>query len=96
MTALSPTARRLARYTQVVSIVGDILAVRASDVGLGDLAVVENWDGEKSIAQAVEVRGDEVYLQVFAGGNDLSTTMKVRFLSRPAAGICRPRSRLFH
>jgi V/A-type H+-transporting ATPase subunit B len=83
MAILSPTARRLARYTQVVSIVGDILAIRASDVGLGDLAVVENWDGENSIAQAVEVRGDEVYLQVFAGGKGLSTTTKVRFLGHP-------------
>ena len=52
MTVLNPTARRLARYTHVVSIVGDILAVRASDVGLGDLAVVDNWDGERSISES--------------------------------------------
>ncbi len=37
----------LVRYTRVLSIVGDILKIRAKDVGLGDLAVVENWDGEK-------------------------------------------------
>ena len=49
--------RELLRYTRVLSIVGDILKIRARDVGLGDLAIVENWDGEKSLAQVIERRG---------------------------------------
>jgi V/A-type H+-transporting ATPase subunit B len=74
----------LLRYTRVLSIVGDILKIRASDVGLGDLAIVENWDGELSLAQVIEIQHDEVSLQVFTGGKGLSTEAKVRFLGHPA------------
>ena len=74
----------LLRYTKVISIVGDILTIRASDVGLGDLAMVENWDGELSLAQVIEIQREHVSLQVFAGGKGLSTEAKVRFLGHPA------------
>ncbi len=43
---------------------GDILTIRAENVGLGDLAVVENWM-PKSLAQVVEIQKDEVALQIF-------------------------------
>ena len=75
--------RHLIRHTHVVSIVGDILTVRARNIGLGDLAVVENWDGDQSLAQTVEVQRDEASLQVFTGGKGLSTAAKVRFLGHP-------------
>ncbi|WP_459556707.1 V-type ATP synthase subunit B [Lacunimicrobium album] len=71
------------RHTQILSIVGDILTVRASNIGLGDLAVVENWDGETSLSQCVAMKNDEVSLQVFTGGKGLSTDAKVRFLGHP-------------
>jgi len=70
----------LTYYTKVLSIVGDILKVRARNIGLGDLAVVENWDGDRSLAQVIEIHGDEVSLQVFTGGKGLSTQARVRFL----------------
>jgi V/A-type H+-transporting ATPase subunit B len=73
---------QLLRYTRVLSIVGDILTVRASDVGLGDLAVVENRSGEQSLAQVVEIQKEEVSLQVFTGGKGLSSEAKVAFLGR--------------
>jgi V/A-type H+-transporting ATPase subunit B len=73
----------LFRYTRVISIVGDILTIRATDVGLGDLAVVENWDGERSLAQVIEIQKDAVSLQVFTGGKGLSTEAKVHFLGHP-------------
>jgi V/A-type H+-transporting ATPase subunit B len=75
--------KHLLRYTKVISIVGDILTIRATDVGLGDLAVVENWDGEHSLAQVIEIQRDEVSLQVFTGGKGLSTEAKVQFLGHP-------------
>ena len=73
----------LTYYTDVVGIVGDILKVRADGIGFGDLAVVENWDGETSLAQVIELQDDEVSLQVFVGGKGLSTEARVRFLGHP-------------
>lgn len=74
--------KRLLRYIRVLSIVGDILTIRARDVGLGDLAIVENFDGQKSMAQVVQIYKDEVSLQVFTGGKGLSNKSKVYFLGR--------------
>ena len=48
----------LTYYTDVLGIVGDILRVRASDVGFGDLAIVENTDGQTSLAQVIELQGN--------------------------------------
>ncbi len=72
----------LLRYTKVLSIVGDILTIRAENVGLGDLAVVEYGEGEKSLAQIVEIQRQQVSLQVFSGGKGLSTEARVHFLGR--------------
>ncbi|MBX3435674.1 MAG: V-type ATP synthase subunit B [Pirellulales bacterium] len=83
MTCPASLTNQLYRYTRITSIVGDILTVRAKNVGLGDVAVVENWDGEQSLAQTVQVRRDQASLQVFAGGKGISTTAKVRFLGHP-------------
>jgi len=77
----------LTYYTRVLSIVGDILQVRSRGVGLGDLAVVENFDSEQSLAQVVEVRDDRASLQVFTGGKGLSTEARVRFLGHPSQVI---------
>jgi len=74
---------QLVRYTEVLAIVGDILKVRAKDVGFGDLAMVENWNGEESLAQVIQIEGEEISLQVFMGGQGLSTDAKVRFLNHP-------------
>jgi V/A-type H+-transporting ATPase subunit B len=68
----------LLRYTRATAIVGDILKIRAHDVGLGDMALVEIPGGERSLAQAIQLKGDEVSLQVFGGGEGLSTQATVR------------------
>ncbi len=73
----------LVRHTKVLAIVGDILKVRASGIGFGDLAVVENWDHRRSLGQVIELERDVVSLQVFSGGKGLSTQAKVRFLGHP-------------
>ena len=70
-------------HTHVLSIVGDILQVRATGVGFGDLAVIENWNGRQSLGQVIELDRDVVSLQVFTGGKGLSTQAKVRFLGHP-------------
>jgi V/A-type H+-transporting ATPase subunit B len=73
----------LVRHTSVLEIVGDIIRVRASDVALGDLAVVENTGGEVSSASVVELNGEIASLQVYTGGKGISTDARVRFLGHP-------------
>jgi len=75
--------QELMRHTRVLEIVGDTIRVRAKNVAFGDVAVVENTDGETSIAKVVELDHDIVSLQVFAGGKGLSTGAGVRFLGHP-------------
>ena len=73
----------LTRHTRVLEIVGDTIRVKAQGAAFGDLAVVENVDGETSQAKVVALDGDIVSLQVFAGGKGLSTRAVVRFLGHP-------------
>jgi V/A-type H+-transporting ATPase subunit B len=75
--------KELIRHTRVLEIVGDTIRVKASDVAFGDIAIVENVDGETSIAKVVELDHNIVSLQVFAGGKGLSTGASVRFLGHP-------------
>ena len=70
----------LIRHTRVLEIVGDTIRVKAEGAAFGELAVVENVDGETSLAKVVELDRDIVSLQVFAGGKGLSTEAGVRFL----------------
>ena len=70
-------------HTRLLEIVGDLIRVKAQGVAFGDLAMVENVDGELSLAKVVDLDRDIVSLQVFAGGKGLSTDAKVNFLGRP-------------
>src|SRR5262245_2586078 len=73
----------LMRYTRATAIVVDILKIRAAEVGMGDMAIVEISDGEESLAQLIALEHDEVSLQVFGGGKGLSTQATVRFPGHP-------------
>jgi V/A-type H+-transporting ATPase subunit B len=73
----------LVRQTRLLEIVGDTIRVRAKGVAFGDIAVVENVDGEISTARVVELNRDMASLQVFTGGKGLSTDARVQFLGRP-------------
>ena len=73
----------LLRYTRATALVGDILKIRASNVCLGDMAMIEMPNGASSLAQVIQLRGQEVSLQVFGGGAGLSTQVRVRFLGHP-------------
>jgi V/A-type H+-transporting ATPase subunit B len=73
----------LVRYTRTTAIIGDILKIRAEGVGLGSMAIIEMPDGEQSLAQVIELDGDEASLQVFGGGKGFSTEATVRFLGHP-------------
>ena len=73
----------LQRHTRIQEIIGDIVKVKAESVGYGDLAVIENYDGEQSLAQVIQLDRDLVSLQVFSGGRGISTQANVRFLGHP-------------
>ena len=75
--------KNLISHTRLLEIVGDLIRVRAQDVAFGELAMIENIDGEQSLAKVVDLDRDVVSLQVFAGGKGLSTDAKVKFLGRP-------------
>lgn len=75
--------QELFRHTRVLEIVGDTIRVKAKDVAFGDLAAVENVNGDTSLARIVELDHDIATLQVFAGGKGLSTEAGVRFLGHP-------------
>ena len=64
-----------------------MIKVRARGVALGDLATVTNISGESSLARVVELNGNEVSLQVFAGSKGLSTNAQVCFLGLPQQAI---------
>ena len=75
--------RSLIRYTRVLSVVGDILTIKAVGATYGELALVENHAGEESLAQVIRLCDDQVSLQVFSGGRGISTGARVRFLGHP-------------
>ena len=65
-------------YTEIRSIIGNVVTVRAEGVRNGDLALVGD-----SYASVIKLDKDIVSLQVFAGAQGVSTTDPVRFLGRP-------------
>ncbi|WP_321275867.1 V-type ATP synthase subunit B [Thiomicrorhabdus indica] len=81
---------KLTRHTQVVEIIGDIIKVKAENIAYGDLAVVENHDGEQSLAQVIRLEGDVVSMQVFSGARGLSTKAQVQFLGHPMQATYSP------
>jgi len=78
---------QLTKYTDIISIVGDILKVRANDIANGELAIVEKPNGDKSLARVIELYEDIVSLQVFTGGTGLSTDSSVKFLGELVSTI---------
>ncbi|UHD17564.1 V-type ATP synthase subunit B [Thiocapsa bogorovii] len=81
----------LVRYSKVVEIVGDLLKVlvpppvseQGERVAFGDLGLVEDPSGFKSMARVIRLEGELVSLQVFSGTKGLSTEASVRFLGHP-------------
>ena len=65
-------------YTEIRSIVGNVVTVKAEGIRNGDLALVGD-----SYASVIKLDKDIVSLQVFAGAQGVSTTDPVRFLGRP-------------
>ncbi len=69
-------------HSRIESIIGNVIAVRAEDVGYGELAEVKTRFGT-SLAEVIRLDEGLVSLQVFAGGRGISTGDEVRFLGHP-------------
>ncbi len=68
-------------YNRIESITGNVITVKAKDVRYNELAQINTRFG-KSLAQVNKINGDVVSLQVFAGGQGVSTGDEVRFLGQ--------------
>ncbi|MCU0723105.1 MAG: V-type ATP synthase subunit B [Planctomycetes bacterium] len=69
-------------YDQITEIAGSIVKVRAKGVAYEELATLTTARGT-SLAQVIQLKGDEVSLQVFAGTQGVSTADRVRFFGHP-------------
>ncbi len=77
--------QELVRYSKILSIVGDILQVQVPEAAEGetavvrfkDLAIIEQEDGSKSLAQVIDIVRDAVSLQIFTGTKGVSTSANV-------------------
>ncbi len=66
-------------FNRIESITGNVITVRAQGVKYNELAQITTRFG-KSLAEVNKIDGDIVSLQVFAGGQGVSTGDEVRFL----------------
>lgn len=68
--------------TKILSIAGNVVAVKAKEIAYEELAEVATSRGS-SLAQVIRLDDEMVYLQVFAGSGGVSTGDEVRFLGHP-------------
>ncbi|PJE80600.1 V-type sodium ATPase subunit B [invertebrate metagenome] len=87
----------LLRYTNILSIVGDLIRVHVPNLSqgnarasYGDLALIEQNDQVYSMAQIIKIDHEEVSLQVFTGTKGLSTGASVCFLGEPMKATYSP------
>ncbi|KRT54821.1 V-type ATP synthase subunit B [endosymbiont of Ridgeia piscesae] len=81
----------LAHYSRITEIVGDIIKVavpelvagQGQDICYGDLALVTGREGDSSLAQIINMQGEQVSLQLFNGTKGVGTDSSVRFLGHP-------------
>ncbi len=69
-------------YDKILRIAGNVVTVRASNMGYDELAVLGSDRGE-SLAQVIHLEGQHVSLQVFAGTQGVSNRDRVRPMHHP-------------
>ena len=89
--------QHLVSYSKILEIVGDIIKVEVpeeadgrSPTAYGDLSIVEDVTGRRSLAQVININRNVVALQVFMGTKGLSTSSSIRFLGRPMEAVYSP------
>ncbi len=66
-------------FNRIDSVIGNVITVKAQGVRYNELAEISTRFG-RSLAQVNKIDGDIISLQVFAGGQGISTGDEVRFL----------------
>ncbi len=69
-------------YSRIDEIAGNVVRVTAEGVQYGELATVKSAHGT-SLAEVIRLSGNQVALQVYAGGRGVSTGDEVQFLGNP-------------
>ena len=69
-------------HNKILSIVGNVITVKAQGVAYQELAKVKTSRGI-SLAQVIKLDGEVVSLQVFSGSKGISTQDEVQFLGQP-------------
>ena len=69
-------------HHRIDHIAGNVINVKAPGARYRELAEITSRRGT-SLAQVIRLQGDEVSLQVFAGGRGIATDGQVRFLAHP-------------
>lgn len=67
-------------YDKINDMRGNLITVKAHNVGLGELAKIDLKDGRTVYASVLSIEGDAVTLQVFENTRGISTNDKVTFL----------------
>lgn len=68
--------------TRIDEITGNIATLKATGIGLGELATIES-PGKTTLGQVIRLNEDNVTVQVFGGTKGISTSDRVRFLGHP-------------
>jgi V/A-type H+/Na+-transporting ATPase subunit B len=69
-------------YDRIVDMKGNLISVRASNIALGELAIIYKSDGTATYGSVLKFDEDLVTLQVFENVRGISTGDKVSFLNR--------------
>ncbi|MDZ7619166.1 MAG: V-type ATP synthase subunit B, partial [Patescibacteria group bacterium] len=69
-------------FDSIRRIAGNVVTVNAMGVAYDELATIESAHGE-SLAQVIDLEGQQVSLQVFSGSQGVSNQDRVRFLQHP-------------
>lgn len=69
-------------YDRIVDIRGNLITVKAKDVGLGELAHIKQKSGRKTYASVLSIDGEKITLQAFENTRGISTGDKVTFLGK--------------
>lgn len=77
-------------YDRIVDMRGNLLTVLASDISLGEMALIQKRTGEQVYASVLALNGEKVTLQCFENTRGIFTNDRVTFLGKQIEAVCSP------